>query len=239
MIKFYYGNNIPTGAVESDSLYFVAGKGLYKGNTLIANATDMIEIQNMIDDTVSDAIGGLGKAIVFLGHSSTPLTDGGIESPTISGEVRNISDIAAGSVVIYDSKEFILTIDGTWELFGDEGDYATQASLNALQESIEKGEIVTGKADALNLGQAVGNTNNPVYFKADGTPEAIAYTIDASVPGDAKFTDTITTVKKVEGDGNAITALTADANGQLTIQKGVTFASLSEVQGFLSWNPIQ
>ena len=36
----------------------------------------------------------------------------------------------------------------------------------------------------------IGNTNKPVYFKADGTPAAINYTIDKSVPSNAVFTDT-------------------------------------------------
>ena len=36
----------------------------------------------------------------------------------------------------------------------------------------------------------IGDTNKPVYFKADGTPAAISYTIDKSVPSNAVFTDT-------------------------------------------------
>lgn len=36
----------------------------------------------------------------------------------------------------------------------------------------------------------VGNTNKPVYFDANGVPQAISYTIAKSVPSDAKFTDT-------------------------------------------------
>lgn len=35
----------------------------------------------------------------------------------------------------------------------------------------------------------VGDTNKPVYFDANGVPQAISYTIAKSVPSDAKFTD--------------------------------------------------
>ena len=36
----------------------------------------------------------------------------------------------------------------------------------------------------------IGDTNKPVYFTANGVPEAISYTIAKSVPSDAVFTDT-------------------------------------------------
>lgn len=45
-----------------------------------------------------------------------------------------------------------------------------------------------GSSDKLTTG-TVGATNRPVYFK-DGVPTLCAYTIGASVPGDAEFTDT-------------------------------------------------
>ena len=47
-------------------------------------------------------------------------------------------------------------------------------------------------------------------------------TIAVNVPADAKFTDHITTAT-TSGSGNAVTAVTADANGALTITKGSTF----------------
>ena len=44
-------------------------------------------------------------------------------------------------------------------------------------------------ASKLSNTSKVGDTNKPVYFKADGTPAAISYTIDKSVPSTAVFTD--------------------------------------------------
>lgn len=48
---------------------------------------------------------------------------------------------------------------------------------------------VAPSADKLNVSSAVGGTSQPVYFKADGTPETISFTIEKSVPSSAVFTD--------------------------------------------------
>lgn len=87
------------------------------------------------------------------------------------------------------------------------------------------------KAEALNLSAAVGSTNKPVYFKADGKPYAISYTIDKSVPSDAVFTDTTYTAGSgLTLDGtqfkhsNSITAGTiADGGSTRTLGFGGTF----------------
>lgn len=60
----------------------------------------------------------------------------------------------------------------------------------------------------------------------DGTAGGIkssGYTIAKSVPSNAVFTDHITTVTS-SGSGNAVTAISADANGALTVTKGSTFS---------------
>ena len=59
----------------------------------------------------------------------------------------------------------------------------------------------------------------------DGTAGGIkssGYTIAKSVPSDAKFSDTVTTVT-TSGSGNAVTSITA-SNGALTVTKGSTFS---------------
>jgi hypothetical protein len=48
---------------------------------------------------------------------------------------------------------------------------------------------VAPSANKLNVSSAVGGTTQPVYFKADGTPETISFTIEKSVPSNAVFTD--------------------------------------------------
>ena len=59
------------------------------------------------------------------------------------------------------------------------GTYAGSSSAGGAATSAEK----------LTNTSKIGDTNKPVYFKADGTPAAIDYTISKSVPADALFTD--------------------------------------------------
>ena len=337
LVKFYYGAKLPASP-NNNTLYFLNSGELYKGATLIADVTDTIAIQSMIDD----AIGGIGKAVRFIGHSSTALTDGGNEIPTIDG--AEFVDIEAGDVVFYDNKEFICTVNGKWELFGDEGSYATIAAFDELVERVNKivagnvqvesakkadsateaihavnadeathadsantaiqanqaliageahyaatadkashaetaGQAVTAnyalnakdaeaaetaltagfattaesansalfateadfassaesatKANALNLVEASGSSTKPVYFTADGIPAPITHTIEASVPSDAKFTDTVSAIASTTGDGNAITDISV-SNGQFTITKGSKFALDDDLQSLIS-----
>lgn len=67
-------------------------------------------------------------------------------------------------------------------------------------------------AARLNNTAKIGDTNKPVYFTANGVPEAISYTIAKSVPSNAVFTDTDT---KVTSAANHY-APSADANEELT-----------------------
>lgn len=54
------------------------------------------------------------------------------------------------------------------------------------------GGAATSAAKLTNTSK-IGDTNKPVYFTANGVPSAISYTIDASVPSTAVFTDTLNT----------------------------------------------
>ena len=65
--------------------------------------------------TQIEAITG-GSAIVFKGVSSTPLTDGGNENPTVNGSV--ISTKATGDLYFYGQEEFIYGDDSTWHSLG-------------------------------------------------------------------------------------------------------------------------
>ena len=110
-------------------------------------------------------------------------------------------------------------------------------TITAYEQSTVK------KAAALDLSAAVGSTSKPVYFKADGKPYEIGYTIEKSVPSNAVFTDTTYTfdgtynastnkAATVSTVTNAINALDGGTIG--TGGKGKTITSLSQSNGNVS-----
>ena len=104
-------------------------------------------------------------------------------------------------------------------------------------------QSTVNKAVALDLSAAVGSTTKPVYFKADGKPYEIGYTIEKSVPSNAVFTDTTYTfdgtynastnkAATVSTVTNAINALDGGTIG--TGGQGKTITSLSQSNGNVS-----
>ena len=122
---------------------------------------------------------GLGNAIHFLGTSSTAITDGGAQKPTINNaEVTP----AAGDVVLYGNQEFIYNSSNTWELFGDEGSYAVKTreitgetgltgggDLSA-NRTIKANLVSETKASTAASATAANNSNRlyPVSLDKDG-----------------------------------------------------------------------
>ena len=84
------------------------------------------------------------------------------------------------------------------------------ASTTKYAASSSVGGAATSAAKLTNTAK-IGDTNKPVYFTANGVPEAISYTIDKSVPSNAKFTDTTYTATTTSiGSASAGTAIAAD-----------------------------
>lgn len=73
---------------------------------------------NIKDATARAAIEAItgGDAVVFIGVSSTAITDGGSQTPTISGWSGTV---AAGNLVFYGSQEYIYGNDDKWHALGD------------------------------------------------------------------------------------------------------------------------
>lgn len=94
------------------------------------------------DITVEAKDLGITGALTYIGISTFPLTDKGIEKPYIDGKEINTATLEKGSVVLYSNngevyQEYLWT--GTyWELLGDEGSYAYRSI------SIEAGAGLTG-----------------------------------------------------------------------------------------------
>ena len=96
-----------------------------KGTLTVGNSS----FNGSTDVTITAKDLGITGALVYTGISTTVITDGGSENPTINGETISTDDLDKGSIVLYKNQnaniyqEFLWTGD-SWELLGDEGSYA-------------------------------------------------------------------------------------------------------------------
>ena len=110
-------NSIPVwNAASTSGSGGVLKEGYSVDSTLSSSATAI-----PTSAAVSNAISGLSGAMHFIGTSTSAVTDGGTENPTISGYSGTAK--TAGNVLLYQNKEFVWT-GSAWELLGDEGSYA-------------------------------------------------------------------------------------------------------------------
>ena len=101
---------------------------------------------------------------------------------------------------------------------------------------------LTGNADTATLATTatklsnttkVGDTNNPVYFTANGVPAAISYTISKSVPSDAVFTDTTYTLGT---NSNNVTLTPSSGTVQsITVPYATSAASANQLNEDVSY----
>lgn len=174
--------SIATGGVTNDMLQnssvSIAGQSVSLGGSLAAS-------------TLLSAL-GIGNAVHYIGESSTAITDGGNQVPTITG-LDNYSP-KAGDIVVYDDKEFIWTAAGEWELFGDEGSYALKSNTvtnvawddtnKKLTKTINSSTTDIVSASTLKSAMSLNNvTNDAQIAKSVGTTQGdIIYFTSSSAP---------------------------------------------------------
>jgi len=178
-------NLITTTAPDSNTLYRIQQGTGDNINKYFLQKKDLndAEYSNVTDSVIdlSVILSKLTGAMHFIGFSTTSITDGGSEQPTIQGNI--VTNLNNGDVVIYQeaitnsnetitvvSKEFVWT--GTnWELLGDEGSYVLKGSITdsdiASNANIDQSKI-NGLTTALNSkieGIQVPDTSNPGSFR--------------------------------------------------------------------------
>lgn len=182
------------------------------------------EYNGSAEVTVTASDLGLGNALHFLGTSTTAITDGGTETPTISGWSGTL---AAGDVVIYGSKEFIYTAANKWELFGDEGSYALKTititagsglsgggNLSANRTIAHGAKPTTGTDTNAGSGKYVSGIKLDTFGHVAGINTGTLPTIpNVSISGN-------------DAAGNVITGMTASGH-TITVTKG-SFATQSD-----------
>lgn len=113
--------------------------GTATGATITLAADPTTNMQAATKQYVDTATAGLSGAMHFIGTSTTAITDGGTETPTIGGETVTPTN---GDVVLYSGKEFVW--DGSaWELLGDEGSYALKTVAITGDDGLQGGGNLT------------------------------------------------------------------------------------------------
>ena len=114
----------------------VTGSGLTANAIVLGNGNSAVKTSSKTitetlgsDNTTVPTSGAVAAAIsnaltsvmAYVGTSTTAITDGGTENPTISGYSGTAK--TKGNVVLYDGKEFVWT-GSAWEQLGDESSFA-------------------------------------------------------------------------------------------------------------------
>ena len=163
-------NNQITNVGTPTNTNDAANKG-YVDEAVAANNTD---IENAIalkaDKTALEALSGIVE-----GHTTAiSEINGELDTKASTQSVTDLTAIVNGKA----DKATTLAGYGITDALSSSTKYAGSNSKGGSAISAAKLDTTTA-----------GSTNKPVYFK-DGKPKAITYTIDKSVPSDAKFTDT-------------------------------------------------
>lgn len=112
----------------------LAANGTATGATITLAADPSADMHAATKKYVDDAVEGLSGAMHFIGVSTTAITDGGTQTPTIGGKTVTP---AQGDVVLYGDKEFIWN-GSSWTQLGDESSFALKTT------SVSAGTGLTG-----------------------------------------------------------------------------------------------
>lgn len=162
---------------------------------------------------------GLASAMLFLGTTTTAITDGATTNPVVLGGSNKT--VTAGNVVLYGSKEFVWT-GNAWEELGNEGSYkivqaavadpSASGTSNTFIDTIS--QDTNGKITATKKTVAVTNSAPTLAWGTTSTIGTVAGTnLQVKMPAnpntDTKVTQTVTT-------SNAAYPLLLAPNGQTT-----------------------
>lgn len=178
---------------------------------------------------------GLTGAMVYKGISSTSITDGGSQSPTIGGNAIAVSNLQAGNVVLYGSQEYVWN-GSTWELLGDEGSYKLKqtavsspaASGNATafidtisqdangRIAVTKKTIPTANTSTLGLTKLHKANDCTTYTSDDGGASPAAVKKAVTLFGDPVYAK-LTNPNNLIHSGNEFTFASDAFNGDIYI----------------------
>ena len=165
-----------------------------------------------------------GSAVVFIGVSSTPLTDGGTEIPTVGGEQKTPQ---IGNLFFYGTNEFIWGSDEKWHALGSldtlgQFAYADLGNVEIQPKGTVSKPTFTGSSSAVTI-TATDNTSG--NYQPKGSISGGAFT-GASSTFTGKFTPEGSISVSVATTSNK-TATVSTTTGTATYTPGGTVSQPS------------
>lgn len=143
---------------------------------------------------------GLSGAMRFLGTSATVISDGSTANPITIGYTS--TDVSAGNVVLYGSKEFVWT-GSAWEELGNEGSYKVQQTAVSSPSASGNATAFIDSISQNAQGVITATKKNVQFPTLSGGSAAAA---DATVVGGVTVSGHAVTVgKKTLTAGNNVT----------------------------------
>ena len=145
----------------SDPVLEISSVTLPSGNTYnIKDAQARQDISN-----IETALTG---AMHYIGISSTTITDGGTQNPTIDGTVKVMTAADAGAVCIYGDSEFVWS-GSVWQEFGSTGSLKAMAFADTASGTISgTAKNVTVAAETIPVGDG-GTYSGTNTYKPTGS----------------------------------------------------------------------
>ena len=200
------GNKMPkSGGQFTGDVSFASGKKL----TVNTPSSDSeAATKKYVDDKTASLTG----AMHFKGVSTTAITDGGTENPTIGGTA--VTTKAAGDVVIYGDQEYVWSTTNKWELLGDEGSYALKSKTDKAIKSL-------GFTANTQPSLTITETTIPNVTNAGSAPQ---------------LTVTETSIPNVTSAGSVTTAEVTNGTLLITMGSATTLGTAIKVGSASGWN---
>ena len=120
--------------------------------------------------------------VIYIGVSSTAITDGGSQKPTIGGEQVTPEN---GNLCVYQSQEFLFTgtygDGGTWSEFGDMSTLGDMAYVDTASGSYTPGGSVSfTNADQTPSISGAAGTSSDKTFQCSGSVSAPSISVDSA-----------------------------------------------------------
>lgn len=173
-----------------------------------------------------------GDAVVFIGVSTTKLTDGGSQTPKINNQ--NVTP-SAGQLFFYGTEQFIWGSDGKWHALGSLDSLGSLAYVNSLNSSgsyTPEGDVTFSIQDSSTITAAVTVANSgTTTYKPRGTVSKPTATVNESTGGSTTNAVTIKNPSSrtvTESINVSPPPVTGNANALPAGSTPITYYSVSE-----------